>query len=452
MGWWIYLLFMIISVSASITTVSANERTVLDLEQCIKRAIEVSPEVAEASYEVERFEAKRQQAEGAYYPQVEVLAITAPSPRARGDQVSSPDDSTDPVISGIFGRSEITLIQPLYTFGKLSNLREAAERGIKTTRAARDKTISDIILRTKHLYYTIQLSKNMRNHILDIKEIITEALDKVKKRLEKNLPTADIIDKYKLMTFLGIVETKLNEVEKNLAIAKDALKTMVGIHEDVEFDVIDEPFLPLSSAPISLEEGIKNARQMRPEFIQLREGIEARKALVKAERGNYYPVFFMGFKGSLASASNRDRLHNPFVFDEFNHSYASIFLGLKWTFDFGITRGRIMEAEAELKKLFEKKRFADKGIPFQVRKAYSDIEEAKRSVQTTESAYKNAKRWLVVATSNFDMGVGEAKDVADAIEMYALTRADYLKAVYNERLSIANLYHVTGMDLKEMEE
>jgi len=451
MGWRVCILFIVvILISCLYTGVSADERVVLNLEECIRKAVELSPEVAEAAYDIRRFEAKKQQAMGWYYPQVEVLAITAPSPRARGDQVSSPDDSTDPVLSGIFGRSEITMIQPLYTFGKLDRFKKAAESGVEVARAARDKAISDIILRTKHLYYSIQLARNLRAHILDIKKIIRDALEEVEKRIEKGLPSADMVDRYKLKTFLGIVETRLSEVEKNLAIARDALKTMVGVQRDVEFDIVDEPFLPLRISVMPVEEGISIARQMRPEFIQIDEAIEARKALVEAERRNYLPELFAGFKGSLAAASNRDRLHNPFVFDEFNHAYATVFLGLKWTFDFGITKGRVMEAEAELNKLFERRRFAEEGIPFEVRKVYRELDQAERDIQATESACRNAKRWLVSATSNFEMGIGEAKDVADAIEMYALTRADYLKALYNERLAVANLYHVTGMDLEEV--
>lgn len=446
----IYFFLSIVLIFVFITNAYSGETIVLNLEQCIERALEFSPEVAEASYDIEGLKARRLQAEGGHYPQIEILAITAPSPRARGDQVSSPDDSTNPVISGVFGRSEITMIQPLYTFGKLSSLKDAAESGVKVTEAQRDKITSDIILRTKHLYYSIQLAKNLKAHIMDIKKTILDTLEEVEKRVERDIPTADIVDKYKLMTFLGEVESKLNEVEKNLAIAKDALRTSIGMTEDVELDIANEPFLPLGLSLMPLEEGIKRARQMRPEFIQLREGIEARSALVEAERSNYYPMFFLGLKGSIASASNRDRLHNPFVFDEFNHTYASVFLGLKWSIDFGITKGRVKEAEAELKKLFEKKRFADEGIPLEVRKVYRDIEEVRHNIVATESAYRNAKKWLVAALANFDMGIGEAKDVADAIGMYALKRADYLKTLYNERLSYANLYYVTGMDLMEM--
>jgi|GEM_PF-83046 len=431
------------------SVVYAGETVVLNLDECIERALKLSPEIAEASYEIKSSEAKRIQVEGGYYPQIEVVTIIAPSPRARGDQVSSPDDSTEPVISGIFGRSEITFIQPLYTFNRLGSLKKATTNGIRVAEAGRDKTVSDVVLRTKQLYYTIHLAKALRGHILDIKETILDALEKVDKRIEKGLPTADVVDRYKLMTFLGVIEARLNEVEKNLSIAKEALKTSVGIDKDTGFDIADEPFVPIAASPISIEDGMRLAAEGRPEFIQLREGINARKALVDAEKSNYYPFFFFGLKGSVASASNRDRLHNPFIIDEFNHSYVSVFLGFKWSMDFGITKGRVVEAESELKKLLEKKRFADEAIPLEIKKIYMEIKEARQNIEALESAYKNAKRWLVAALSNLDMGIGETRDVADAIEMYAITRADYLKALYDERLAYANLYHAIGMDLAE---
>ena len=47
------------------------------------------------------------------------------------------------------------------------------------------------------------------------------------------------------------------------------------------------------------------------------------------------------------------------------------------------------------------------------------------------------------------MGVGEAEEIADAVEMYAMTRVDNLRSVYNEKMSHANLHYVTGMDITE---
>ena len=118
--------------------------------------------------------------------------------------------------------------------------------------------------------------------------------------------------------------------------------------------------------------------------------------------------------------------------------------------DFGITKGRVHEAEAEYYKLNEKKRFADEAIPFQVRKVYLDFDEARKNIIETEKAYTNAKKWLVSAVANYDIGIGEAREVTDAATAYALTKAGHLRSLYNHRLSYANLLYATGVDLKEM--
>jgi outer membrane protein TolC len=53
----------------------------------------------------------------------------------------------------------------------------------------------------------------------------------------------------------------------------------------------------------------------------------------------------------------------------------------------------------------------------------------------------------VAAASNFDLGIGEGKDVADAVLAYAKLRAEYLQAVYNYNLALAKLDHAAGRDV-----
>ena len=51
--------------------------------------------------------------------------------------------------------------------------------------------------------------------------------------------------------------------------------------------------------------------------------------------------------------------------------------------------------------------------------------------------------------ANFDLGIGEAKDVADALASFARLRADNFRAIYNYNLALANLDHATGRDLEQ---
>ena len=127
-----------------------NQKIVLNLEQCIKKAIEVSPEIGESRYEEEVYKAKKLQADSSVYPQIEVLAITGPSPQAKREYISpSINTSVATTVNGIFGSAAVTLIQPIYTFGKIQSYKEAASSGIKVAKAEVDKRTSDIALRIK---------------------------------------------------------------------------------------------------------------------------------------------------------------------------------------------------------------------------------------------------------------------------------------------------------------
>jgi outer membrane protein TolC len=426
-----------------------ENKLILSLDECIKKALDFSPEIRESRYEVEVYKAKKMQADSSAYPQIEILALLGPSPEAERDDFFRTDKRST-TINGIFGSIEATLIQPLYTFGKIKSYREAAERGIKVASAGVDRKSSDVILRTKELYYGLVLAKDLRNLILEIRDEILDSIKRAEKQIEMGSPWADEANLYKLRAYLGEADRNLNEVDKAIKTAKDGLTTSMGLPKDTDFDVkestLTEEFLEISDVSFY----IKKAEESRPEFVQLKEGLKARGLLIEAERANYYPQFFAGLKASLASATNRDRIHNPYIPDDFNHAYGAFFLGLKWSIDFGISEGRVKEIEAEYYKLKEKKRFADEAVPFQIRKVFNDIDEALKNISQLKDAYINARKWLVTAVLNFDLGIGDAKEIGEAAALYAQTKANYLRSLYNYKIAYANLLYASGLDLLEV--
>lgn len=421
------------------------------LEQCIKKAVEFSPEIAESRYEIQVYKAKKMQADSARYPTIEILAVGSLSPDAKREDFLKTDVSgLYNNLDGVYGSGDVKLIQPLYTFGKISGYRTAASSGVKVASAGVDKKTEDIVLRTKELYYGLLLAKDLRNLALEIKDELDRSIDKTEKGIKAGSPWAEEINLYKFRAYRGETERNLNEAEKGVAIAKDALATSMGLPGGTGFDIAESSLTVEGGMPEGVDISIRKAVELRPEFTQIREGLIAKKALADVERSNYYPQLFLGATGSIAGATNRERLRNPYVLDYFNHAYGAVFLGLKWSIDFGITKGKVNEAEAEYNKIYEKKRFTDDAVPFQVRKAYLDFEGAGKNIKESEGAYINAKKWLVSASSNYDMGVGESKELTDAAGAYALTKANYLKSLYNQRMSYANILYMTGTDIQDM--
>jgi outer membrane protein TolC len=259
------------------------------------------------------------------------------------------------------------------------------------------------------------------------------------------------IDLYRFRSKRGELERYINLADKTIDLATQALGTWTGQPKGVAVDPTDQT-LPedMKSIP-SVDLYVQTALAGRPEFSQLREGIEARRRLVEVERKQGYPLFFIGLLGDLAYASNRDRLENPYVIDPLYHTAVGPVIGFKYNLDFGIRAGKVKEAQAEVQKLEALREHALDGIPLQVREAYLTVIEAERNAKVLNEAYENAKQWLVASSSNADLGVGDPDDLADAFVQYARTRADYLQAVFAYVYGLEQLAHAAGQDLPEVQ-
>jgi len=418
---------------------------VLGLDECIRRALSVSPELGESRADIELAEARLKEAKAHRFPQIEFLGLAGPVSKATGNQVYSPDRIDHLHGVTIFTRGDATLVQPLYTFGKISEKMDAATHGIEVDRAKKEQKSNEIALKVKEYYFGLLLARELKELVTEVGESLDKARDKAKKLLDKGSPNVEALDIYKLDAFSGQVRKYTEEAKKGEFLALAALRAQTGLPPDTPFDIATGRLTPDDATrgeelPVYLD----GARKKRPEFKQLKEGLQARAALVNAAKAEYYPDIFLGGYLSGAYAPDRDRVTNPWVPDEFNHLWAGLALGLKWKLDFGITSARIAQEQAQYNRLVSTNDYAATNIPLQVRKAYFELRESEKSIAATRDAYTNAKKWAVSAIANFDMGIGPAKEIFDSLQSYAKMRADYFQSIYNYRMSLANLDYAVG--------
>ena len=421
----------------------------LTLEESVRAALGRSPEVRQAIADLEGIRGKQLQALGIGRPQFELQTVLGPSPRARGNQVSSPDDQFSPDITGAFVRGTISIIQPIFTWGLVQNARMAAGHGVRAAQAGIDAKNTEVALRVKQAYWGAVTAKAIRVFLLEVRDQVDQAITRTERLVEGGYATD--IDLYRFRSKRGELERFIHLADKTIDLATQALGTWTGQRAGVHVEPADE-ILPADMKPIpSVDLYVKTALAERPEFSQLREGIQARRQLVEVERKQGYPLFFVGILGDLAYATNRDRLQNPYVIDPLYHTAVGPVIGFKYTLDFGIRAGKVKEAEAEVQKLEALRDHALDGIPLQVREAYDTVIEAERNVRVLGEAHENAKQWLVASSSNVDLGVGNPDDLADAFVQYARTRADYLQAVFAYVFGLEQLAHASGRDLAEVQ-
>lgn len=440
----VFLLCGLMFATEAFSQEAGREKTVLGLKECIQKALAVAPELGESKADIELASAKLEEAGSHRYPEIEFLGLIGPAPQARGNQVSSPDGINDTGRLTLFERGDATLVQPLYTFGKISESMRAATHGVAVDRARRSQIRNEIALKVKEYYYALLLARELKEVVLEVKEDLEKSRDKAQKLLDKGSPNVEQLDIYKLDAFAGEVGKYLEEAKKGEALALCALRTRIGLPAATEMEIETGRLTPPEGKAPELSAYLELSRTNRPEYQQIREGLRAREALVAVARAGYWPDLFLAGYLSAANADKRTRIDNPFVPDQFNHVWGGVALGAKWKIDFGITAARVAAEQAQYNRLLSTREYAETNILLQIRKAYLELKESEKSIESTRDAYSNAKKWAAAAIANFDFGIGPAKEIFDSLQNYARMRAGYFQAIYNCRMSEANLSYAAG--------
>ena len=428
--------------------------TALNLDDCIRMALKAAPELGEADSDIALATSKLDEAKSYRFPQLELTTLAGPAPTAYRSDIF-PDVKTDRPFSfnslTWFTSADATIIQPLYTFGKISENMKAASHGIEVDRSRKQQRTNEIVLKVHEYYYGLLLAREMKELVLEVEEILIRAREKARKLLDQGSETVDEMDLYKLDAFSGMATKYLVEAKKGEELALAALRARMGLPVDTPLETGTERLVIVDVDIPPLETYIDNARRRRPEFLQISEGLKARSALVEAAKANYYPDIFLGGLFSWAYADGRDRIQNPYITDPFKHLVAGVALGARWKLDFGITGAKVAGERAQYNRLLKTKEFADANVPLQVEKFYLELSEARQSATATRKAYLNAKKWAVTAVANFDFGLGPAKDIFEALQAYSSMRADFFKSIYNYRIAAANLDYATNEPLRNEE-
>jgi outer membrane protein TolC len=445
---------LVAAAGISFAAENTAPQTVLVLDDCIRMALKAAPELGEAQSDVALATSKLDEAKSYRYPQMQMTTLVGPAPIAYRQDIL-PSINTDKPFSfnalTWFTSADATIIQPLYTFGKISENMKAASHGIEVDRSRKQQRANEIVLKVHEYYYGLLLAREMKELVLEVEEILIRAREKAQKLLDQGSDTVDEMDLYKLDAFSGMASKYLEEAKKGESLALAALRARMGLPVDAPLETGTERLVIVDVEIPSLESYIENARRRRPEFLQITEGLKARTALVEAAKANYYPDIFLGGLFSWAYSDERQRIQNPYFIDQFNHLNGGVALGARWKLDFGITGSKVAGERAQYNRLLSTREFADANIPLQVKKYYLDLIEAKNSATATRGAYLNAKKWAVTAIANFDFGMGPAKDIFEALQAYSSMRSDFFKSIYNYRIAAANLDYATSEPLRIQE-
>lgn len=327
---------------------------------------------------------------------------------------------------------------PLYLWGREENLKKAATLNGKINELDVTKKQLEVIYKLKEAYYGQQYALSLYDFVKETEKDLTSAMKALQ---EKNAKKEDAL---KIEVFLHIVEEKRIEIEKSIKLAALGLKFYTG-----ENNIANErTWIELDERELKELSYYKDLLQKNyPDLQKVKMGIEAKSNLLENEKKSYYPVIAALLKYDLAYTNQRTKQHNPFIYDQYNHSDVGAGIGFTWDFDFGVKKSKNDKLVLEIAELQSKEHFAKEGLSTLVEKSYMEVEATKKRAEALEKAYKTSKKWMSNIGTSIGLGLAPAKDIIDAYTTRAAVYKDYYEAIYNHQLAWAALSQAVGVEV-----
>jgi len=430
---------------APVAEAEAASPRVLDLAALTYAARENYPRLRAARHKVIAAEAQLDEALVSPFFQFSGTAAITIAPEARGTPIFSPDSQLPlsnpwrPIV--VVGASGAL---PLYTFGKIDALHDAARAGVRAANRERQVHLDRVEFDVRRAYYGLQLSLDIQQMISEGAEKLREAEEQLLDMLEAGEPGVSDQDRYRLATARAEMAARRSEAVRLERTTRHALTTLTGIRE---FEVPECPLSPIAFDARPLPEYQAAADGGRPELEMLGAGIDAREANVEATRARYYPDLALTAAASYSYGPGISDQSNPFIIDQAN--FASLGAGLvaRWSFDVWGNYHRVRRAEAELAELSSLAEEARLGVSLEVANAWEALNDAQRRERAWAEGHRQGRRWFVSAGSAYSVGTVEPRDLIDAAGAYFRARTEHLSAINDVNAAIADLQRTTGTQI-----
>jgi outer membrane protein len=426
-------------------------------------------EKATAGIEAQLLEAKR-----SYYPTGELNSLLAQSPRIQcytnekdkdghyipdttggyncpntGAPIGTSSEGFLRAITpaGVFTRTELKLIQPIYTFGKLSAGVAAAESGVKASQERQVGIMADLELNIRKAYWGAKLARELLSTLNEGSKYLEQAEKKVEDELADGSGDVTVTDRLRLRTTRSEIDARILEAKRGADLARSGLRALIGPGAPTDLDVDDEPLDPLSIPGRTADQYAEAALRSRPEVKALQNMVAAKRSLADLESRKQYPDLFLVGTAAYAYASSVDTPVNAYYTDPFHSFSAGLAAGFRMPLDLFVKNARAAKLRAEADEAEQKRSEALNGIAFEIEKANAELKEAEERIKVVRKGEKAGRQWIAAVAQNLAVGLAETKDFSDALMAFFQARVRYAQSVYDYNIAAATLTRATGTDV-----
>jgi outer membrane protein TolC len=354
------------------------------------------------------------------------------------------------------GGLALTLTQPLLrnagvdvtkTFIKIAQNNADVEQHV-----FRDRVLS-VIATVEQTYWEVVFS----NENLKVAQAAMKAAEELlaTNRAKAKAGVMSIVD---VLQAEAAVASRVEQVlvaEKNIRDQEDQLRRLLNpgedeLRQDMRLTPIDQPVTVL--APISLQEAIDTAIDLRPEIVQAKKNLETSAINSKFARNQLLPT--LSFQGTMGLAGlGKD--YSDSVSKNFGGDFYNYGAGLVLSYPLG-NRSAIStynKRQLESKNAEATLASVRQQIIVGVREAVRRVQTDFKRIETTRSARIMAEKQLQAEQERLKVGLSTTRFVLDFQRDLATAQGNELRAIvdYNKSLSNLSRHKATTLDRYNLE-
>jgi outer membrane protein len=414
----------------------------LTLDNAIRIALEQSQDIAQVRLEVEKADARVDEAIGTALP---AFDFSGRYTRALKKPVFFLPDfnnlgsgRTIPIEIGSDHAVEMTISarQTLFNSAVITGIGAASiylDAAREMYRAKKLETIANV----RKAFYGVLLAGEVAGMM---QENLKNAEDNLKNvRLLKQQGLVSEYDELRATVGVENLRPMVIQAENNHSLAMDALCVTMGVGSSDMYTIEGD----LAFSPVNRDltgSAMEMALERNSSLKALRRQVDVNKAFVNIERSNYLPTLaaFGNYQYQVAkndlNISARDFVGSSVVGLQLS---VNIFEGLQTNSRVDRAKVDVRKSEAQVASVENNLRTAVRSVILQLEQSHKRIEAQERTVEQAERGYK-------IASTRFVSGSGTQLEVNDAQLALTQARVNRMQAIYDYLVAAADLDQLIG--------
>lgn len=431
----------------------ADEEPAYTLNELAALAVQHNLLVRAESNRIREAEALYQRAAATAYPTISFNALVGgPTAEARTQVVNDLSTVTPASLEGNleFGELGVTLrvgaqvVQPLYTFGKISTAKEAATHGVRAAKHNVDITLGEVLLNVYRAYWTHMMTVSFSDGLEDGERILQKVIEKIETLIEEDSGQVTENDRLRLLHALATIRVRLTDARVGRTLSLQALKLLIGREQNDPLRVVPADIEEVPGKLPSLAEQMTLARTQRPEVRALGALTDALDGFAEFRVRQLFPDIFLGGVIDMAITSNATNQTNPFIFDRFNYFDVGLGVGIRAELDVFQKLAQADMAKAEAQTALARLEAVRQAVELDVQRVHQELSGAYTRLRDLEKAMTAGRGWLTSAVLAYDIGAGNARELVDAFIARATSEAEYFKTCFDVQVGTADLERAVG--------